>query len=89
MHDHLLRFISNHCVRFPSAAYELKQFCADFYDTLPPAARKSWRRGRVVAALTLGGFPVGMNHGIAMVGGLAPRGQYRERDGRLELVAHA
>jgi len=89
MPDHLLTFVSRHCIRVPTGVFELKAFCEAFYDQLPPAARQSWTRSRVVGELTRAGFPIGMNHGIAMIGGLAPRGQLRERDGRLELVNNA
>lgn len=86
MHDHLLSFVSNRAIRVPSGVFELKAFCQEFYEFLPAAARASWRRSRVVADLTQAGFPVGMHHGIAMIGGLAPRGQLREVDGRLEFA---
>jgi hypothetical protein len=89
MPDQLSIFVSNRCIRVATGVFELKAFCEAFYDSLPPAARNSWRRSRVVGELTRAGFPIGMNHGIAMIGGLAPRGQLRERDGRLELVNHA
>lgn len=88
MHSHLLTFISAHAIRTPTGFYELAQFCQDFYDFLPPAARDSWRRSRVVAALTQAGFVVGVHHRVVMVGGLAPRGRLVETDGRLELVSN-
>lgn len=88
MPDHLSIFVSRHCVRVPSAHYEAKQFCADFIDSLGPAA-SNWTRSRILGELAKGGFAVGLLHGITVIGGLAPRGALVERDGRLAMVSNA
>jgi hypothetical protein len=91
MHPLLRAFVDAHCHRCPSAAYPVKAFCEAFYDSLPPKARESWRRSRVVAALVEAGYPIALDPAsrVYAIAGIAPRaGLQTGHDGRLELVAH-
>ena len=86
----LARFLTDRAIRCPSGSYSLKDFAADFIGQLPAKASDSWRRSRLVAELTAAGFPVAVDPRTRtyVVGGLAPRGQLREVDGRLELATN-
>jgi hypothetical protein len=92
LHPLLSRFVDARCIRVPSGFYSLKDFVADFVGQLPPKARESWRRSRLVAELTAAGFAVAVDprSRTYAIAGLAPRAEYQvDQSGRLELVAHA
>jgi hypothetical protein len=86
MHIQLREFIDRHCDQHPAALLQVSEFLRHFRDSLPAKSRGSWSRGRVLTDLAQAGFVIGTQHKIAMIGGLALRGEWREIDGRLMLA---
>jgi hypothetical protein len=79
-------FVNERCIRSAAAVWQVCDLVKHFHAALPPAARKEWPRGRIINELLAAQFMVGFKNQTYHVAGIAPRGEWRTINGRLELA---
>jgi hypothetical protein len=86
MSDALRAFIDRHCITSPIARITMSEFQRAFVETLPESERPEWPRGRILAALVLDKFPIGIDQKVQHIGGLSLRGRWVEVNGRMGFI---
>lgn len=86
MSPSLRSYIDSRYVRVPAAVSPVAELVHDFRASLPPAERREWTRQRVIAELLAHGLTCGVRDRVYHVAGLAPRGEWKSVNGKLELA---